>query len=298
MADLTVSLRTPNGFELALPSGLFINNEFVLSSPGRMIEIVDWSDETVIASGQAASADDIDRAVRAARAAFEADKWQGISNTERGILLLKLADLIDDDCKLLASIEAVVNGKPYEVALNDDLSETVATFRYYAGWADKIHGSTIPTTPTKLACTIKQPVGVCGQIIPWNFPVMMAGWKLGPALACGNTVVFKPAEQTLLSILYLAKLIKQATSPPGSREYLELVRKRGRSSTSRTSRCYKVAFTGSTATARIVMKNAGVNLKSLILESGGKPPLLVFRDADVDQAVKWGYSGVMYDQGQ
>lgn len=189
-------------------------------------------------------------------------------------------------------------GKPYAESLNGDVGEVLNTLRYYAGWADKIHGQTIPTTPEKLAYTIRQPIGVVGQIIPWNFPLAMAAWKLGPALACGNTVVLKPAEQTPLSILYFASLVKEAGFPPG---VVNILNGRGRVSGSALVMhpdVDKVAFTGSTQTGREIMKMAASTLKNITLETGGKSPLIVFDDADLEQAAKWAHMGIMYNQGQ
>lgn len=212
--------------------------------------------------------------------------------------MFKLAELVEKHQDILATLETWNGGKPYSVALAEDLAETIATLRYYAGWADKIHGETIPTTPQKFAYTLKQPIGVCGQIIPWNYPLMMAAWKLGPALACGNTVVLKPAEQTPLSILFFASLVKEAGFPPG---VINIVNGFGRQAGNALV-CHtdvdKIAFTGSTATGRQIMKGASVNLKNITLETGGKSPLVVFKDADLDQAVKWGHIGIMSNQGQ
>ena len=212
--------------------------------------------------------------------------------------MYKLAGLIEEHKETLATLETWDNGKPYSVALDEDLAEVVSTLKYYAGWADKIHGQTIPTTPQKFAYTLKQPVGVCGQIIPWNYPLAMAAWKLGPALACGNTVVMKPAEQTPLSILYLASLIPKAGFPPG---VINIVNGYGREAgTALVSHpdVDKIAFTGSTLTGRAIMKTASINLKNITLETGGKSPLLVFKDADLEQAAKWGHVGIMSNQGQ
>lgn len=237
-------------------------------------------------SVEAASAQDVDKAVQAARAALTGPGWGDISNTDRGMLMFKLADLIEAHQETLATLETLNGGKPYSVALGEDLAEVIATIRYYAGWADKIHGQTIPTTPQKFAYTLKQPIGVCGQIIPWNYPLLMAAWKLGPALACGNTVVLKPAEQTPVSILYLATLVQQAGFPPGVMNIINgFGREAGDALVSHPG-VDKVAFTGSTVTARHIMKSASINLKNITLEAGGKSPLLVFKDADLDQAVK------------
>jgi aldehyde dehydrogenase (NAD(P)+) len=189
-------------------------------------------------------------------------------------------------------------GKPYHVALTEDLVEAIGTIRYYSGWVDKTFGQTINTTPEKFAYTIRQPIGVVGQIIPWNYPLSMASWKLGPALACGNTVVLKPAEQTPLSILILAKLIKEAGFPPG---VVNIVNGYGREAGAALAShplVDKIAFTGSTMTAREIMKLAAGTLKNITLETGGKSPLLVFPDADLEQAVKWSHFGIMSNQGQ
>ena len=191
-----------------------------------------------------------------------------------------------------------VSGKPYSVALNDDISEVVNTIRYYAGYADKIHGQTIPTSHLKLAYTVRHPVGVVGQIIPWNFPLGMAAWKLGPALACGNTIVMKPAEQTPLSILCLAELIKEAGFPPGVVNILNGFGRVAGTSLVTHPDVDKVAFTGSTGTGREVMKMAAGTLKNITLETGGKSPLIVFSDADLEQTAKWSHVGIMYNQGQ
>jgi aldehyde dehydrogenase (NAD(P)+) len=210
----------------------------------------------------------------------------------------KFADLIEQNQRVLATIETWDNGKPFSVSFNEDLNEVIGCLRYYAGWADKIHGQTIPTTPAKFAYTLKQPIGVCAQIIPWNYPLAMAAWKLGPALATGNTIVLKPAEQTPLSILYLADLARQAGFPPG---VLNIVNGFGREAGSALAAhpgINKIAFTGSTLTGREIMKTASVNMKNITLETGGKSPLLVFEDADIEQAAKWAHVGIMSNQGQ
>ena len=178
------------------------------------------------------------------------------------------------------------------------MGETAGCIRYYAGYADKLHGQTIDTSPAKFAYTIREPLGVCGQIIPWNFPLAMAAWKLGPALACGNTVVIKAAEQTPLSILYLATLVKEAGFPPGVVNVLNGFGSDCGAAIASHSDIDKIAFTGSTATGRQIMKMASVNLKNITLETGGKSPLVVFNDADLEQAAKWAHIGIMYNQGQ
>ncbi|KAJ5979047.1 hypothetical protein N7501_002389 [Penicillium viridicatum] len=298
MSDISVQLTAPNGRSYTQPIGLFINNEFVAAKSGEKFATVNPANETEITSVYAAGEEDIDIAVKAARKALKDPSWKLLPATDRGVLLLKLADLIEQHKETLATIETWDNGKPYQVSLNDDIGEVTNTLRYYAGWADKVYGQTISTTPAKFAYTLRQPIGVVGQIIPWNFPLAMAAWKLGPALACGNTIVLKPAEQTPLSVLYLAGLIKEAGFPPG---VVNVVNGHGRVAGGALVNhpgVDKVAFTGSTLTGREIMKMAAGTLKNVTLETGGKSPLVVFEDADLEQAAKWAHIGIMYNQGQ
>jgi aldehyde dehydrogenase (NAD+) len=229
--------------------------------------------------------------------------------------MIVLSDLVGKHKETISTIETWDNGKVYGDALGD-IAEVQAVFKYYGGYADKIHGQVIDTGVDKFAYTIKEPIGVCGQIIPWNFPLLMAAWKLGPALACGNTVVIKAAEQTPLSILYLAELIKEAGFPPGVVNILNGYGREAGAAIATHLGIDKVAFTGSTATGKEIMKMASVNMKNITLETGGKSPLLVFDDADLEQAVKWAhvgsyslmfdlppspanvYQGIMFNQGQ
>ena len=212
--------------------------------------------------------------------------------------MYKFAQLIEENKEILATLETWDNGKPYSVALDEDLGEVASTIRYYAGWADKLYGQTISTTPQKFAYTLKQPIGVCAQIIPWNYPLAMAAWKLGPALACGNTIVLKPAEQTPLSILKLAELIPQAGFPPGVINIVNGYGKEAGHALASHLDVDKIAFTGSTVTGKQIMKTASVNMKNITLETGGKSPLLVFDDADLEQAAKWAHIGIMSNMGQ
>ncbi|KAK3057853.1 mitochondrial aldehyde dehydrogenase [Extremus antarcticus] len=297
MSDLTVELTAPNGVKYTQPTGLFINNEWVASSKGNEITSINPTDESEIASVHAAEPEDVDKAVEAARAAFKGE-WGDMASSDRGDLMFKLSALIEKNKEVLATIETWDNGKPYSVALNEDLAEVAGCIKYYGGWADKIHGQVIDTTPAKLAYTIREPVGVCGQIIPWNYPLAMAAWKLGPAIACGNTVVLKSAEQTPLSILFFANLVKEAGFPPG---VINILNGHGRVAGAAMAQhpgIDKIAFTGSTATGREIMKMASVTMKNITLETGGKSPLLVFNDADLDQAVKWSHVGIMSNMGQ
>lgn len=246
----------------------------------------------------AAGPEDVDIAVAAARKAFKDPSWRDMDSTARGDLLFKFAELIELHKETLATIETWDNGKAYSVSLNEDLGEVIHAIKYYAGYADKIHGQVITTSPRKLAYTLREPLGVCGQIIPWNFPLAMAAWKLGPALCTGNTVVLKAAEQTPLSILYLGTLVKKAGFPPGVINFINGEGRKAGAALAQHLGVDKIAFTGSTATGKEVMKMASVNMKNITLETGGKSPLLIFDDADLDQAVKWAHIGIMYNQGQ
>ncbi|KAK6584487.1 hypothetical protein PZA11_002711 [Diplocarpon coronariae] len=297
MSDLSVELTAPNGKKYTQPTGLFINNEWVKSSNGQKLTSINPTDETEIASVYAATADDVDTAVAAARRAFKDPSWRDISPTDRGNLMIKLSDLCEANKDLLATIETWDNGKTYAESLGD-IGEVTSVLKYYGGYADKIHGQVIDTGPKKFAYTIKEPVGVCGQIIPWNYPLAMAAWKIGPALACGNTIVMKAAEQTPLSILVLANLIREAGYPPGVVNILNGHGREAGAAIATHLGIDKVAFTGSTGTGKEIMKMAAINMKNITLETGGKSPLLVFDDADLEQAVKWAHIGIMSNQGQ
>lgn len=298
MSDLFTELTAPNGLKYPQPLGLFINNEFVPSKSGKKIPSIDPATENEITSVHAGGAADIDAAVRAARAALKSPAWKHMDPTDRGNLMLKLAALIEEKRHLFATIDTWDNGKPYSVTHAEDLPEAFNTIRYYAGWADKVAGQTIATGTAKFAYTLRQPVGVVGQIIPWNYPLSMAAWKLGPALACGNTVVLKPAEQTPLSALVLAECIREAGFPPGVVNVVNGLGAEAGAALVGHPDVDKVAFTGSTATARHIMKAAAGTLKNVTLETGGKSPALVFADADLDQAAKWTHVGIMANQGQ
>ncbi|CAH0054364.1 unnamed protein product [Clonostachys solani] len=296
--SLFTALQAPNGRKYEQPTGLFINNEFVASSSGQTITSIDPATEKPIVAVQAASAQDVDKAVNAAHKALRHPSWSDLPATDRGRLISRLADLIEANGELFATIDAWDNGKTYKEALEGDVVEAVTTFRYYSGWADKTFGQTISTNKHKLAYTIRQPIGVVGQIIPWNYPLSMASWKLGPALACGNTVVIKAAEQTPLSILVLARLIKEAGFPPGVVNVINGLGREAGSALVEHPLVDKIAFTGSTATATHIMAAAAKTLKNVTLETGGKSPLIVFDDADLEQAVKWSHFGIFSNQGQ
>ena len=263
-----------------------------------MIILIVSSTEKEICTVEGAGPEDVDIAVTAARKALHNPSWRDMDPTERGDIMRKLADLIEAERDIFATLDTWDNGKPYSVAYNEDLGEVLGVFRYYAGFADKLYGQTIPTGPNKFAYTIRQPVGVCGQIIPWNYPLSMLSWKLGPALACGNTIVLKPAEQTPISALYFAGLVEKAGFPPG---VINILNGYGRSAGHAIASHLdidKIAFTGSTATGRLIQKTAAINMKNITLETGGKSPLLLFDDCDIEQAAKWAHSGIMHNQGQ
>ncbi|CZS82438.1 hypothetical protein SNK03_007013 [Fusarium graminearum] len=298
MSDLYVNLEAPNGVKYRQPTGLFINNEFVPGSSTQKITSIDPATEKEIATVHAANADDVDKAVKAAYDAFRNPSWKKLPPPQRGVLMNKLADYIEERTKIFATSEAWDNGKVYTDAEGGDVVEVINTIRYYAGWADKITGQTITANPNKLAYTLRQPLGVVAQIIPWNYPLAMAAWKIGPALACGNTIVMKAAEQTPLSILLLGEAIKAVGFPPGVFNALNGYGSEAGPALVEHPLVDKVAFTGSTATGARIMEMASKTLKNITLETGGKSPLLVFSDSDIDEAVKWSHMGIMSNQGQ
>ncbi|KFZ16419.1 hypothetical protein V501_02234 [Pseudogymnoascus sp. VKM F-4519 (FW-2642)] len=296
-STLFQNLLLPNGVAYEQPLGLFIDNVFVLPAEPSLIAVENPATGKDIISVHAASRIDVNKAVAAARQAFRGE-WRSLSATDRGSLLFKLADLIHRDQKLIAAIDSMDNGKTYNEALTIDLDEAYNVFKYYAGWADKIYGRTIEIAPSKLAYTLQEPLGVCGQIIPWNYPFMMLAWKVAPALACGNTVVLKSAEQTPLSALYFGKLVQEAGFPKGVVNIISGLGSIAGSALAMHMDVDKIAFTGSTATGRLIMKAATSNLKNITLECGGKSPSIVFEDAKLEQAVKWSHAGIMGNQGQ
>ncbi|CAK6950268.1 aldehyde dehydrogenase 1A1-like isoform X1 [Scomber scombrus] len=279
---------------------LFINNEWQDSCSGRKIAVYNPATGELLCEVEEADKEDVDKAVSSARAAFQmGSPWRSMDASDRGELLNKLADLVERDRLLLATLEALDSGKVFLTAYFVDLLASIKTLRYYGGWADKIHGKTIPVDGTYFTYTRHEPIGVCGQIIPWNFPLMMFVWKIAPALCCGNTVVIKPAEQTPLSALHMAALIKEVGFPPG---VVNVVPGHGQ-----TAGCAiahhmdidKVAFTGSTAVGKLIQKAAGhSNLKRITLELGGKNPNIVFADSDLEYAVEQAHSGLFFNQGQ
>jgi aldehyde dehydrogenase (NAD+) len=235
--------------------------------------------------------------VAAARKAFEGP-WSKITPENRGRLLVNLANLTEKNSELLSSVEALDNGKSIGMA-RADVANVAGCLRYYGGWADKIVGSVVDTNPDVFAYTRQEPIGVCGQIIPWNFPLLMLSWKIAPALATGNTIVLKSAEQTPLSALVFATLIKEAGFPPGVVNIISGLGKVAGAAISSHLDIDKVAFTGSTLVGRQIMKAAAAsNLKKVTLELGGKSPNIIFNDADIDNAISWANFGIFYNHGQ
>ena len=278
---------------------LLINNRWVEAASGKTFPTINPATGEEICRVAEADAEDVNRAVRAARDAFERGPWRRMNASERGRLLNKLADLIEKNSEELAQLESLDNGKPYQVALAADLPLTIACYRYYAGWSDKLQGRTIPVSGNYLCYTRLEPVGVVGQIIPWNFPLLMQAWKLGPALACGNTVVLKPAEQTPLTALRVGELIVEAGFPEGVVNILPGYGPTAGQAIARHLDVDKVAFTGSTEVGHLIMEAAAqTNLKRVTLELGGKSPNIVFADADMDQAIEGAHFALFFNQGQ
>ena len=288
---------------LKTPKRMLIGSNWVEAVSGKIFPVYNPATGEVLAHVAEGDAADIDLAVKAARAAFRTGPWPVMSPSERGRLLWKLGDLIEKHLDELAELESLDNGKPLTVARAADVPLAADLFRYMAGWATKIEGNTIPLsvpyTPGAqyLAYTLREPVGVVGQIIPWNFPLLMAAWKMGPALASGCTVILKPAEQTPLSALRLGELIQEAGFPPG---VVNIVPGYGEAGAALAAHpdVDKVAFTGSTEVGKLVLQAASGNLKKVSLELGGKSPNVVFGDADLDQAIAGASSAIFFNQGQ
>src|SRR5690625_672866 len=278
--------------------GLYINGSYVPSQSGKTFESLNPATEEVIATVSEADEKEIDRAVDAARKAFDDGPWSQLTTAERSHLIYKFANLVEEHREELAQLETIDNGKPYQQALEDDIDGTVDHFRYYAGWATKTFGQTIPISNDYLNYTVHEPVGVVGQIIPWNFPLAMASWKLGAALATGCTIVIKPAEQTPLSLLYAAKLFKEAGFPDGVVNVVPGFGPVAGEAIVTHEGLDKIAFTGSTVVGKGIMKKAADQVKNITLELGGKSPNIIFEDANVEDAIEGAFQGIMYNHGQ
>ncbi len=279
---------------------MLIDGEWVDAASGETFDAIYPATGEVIARVAKADREDIDRAVKAARRAFESGPYTKMNGADRARLLWKVADIMERNIEELAELETLNNGKPLLESLRVDLPQSIACFRYYAGWAGKLTGQTIePDMRTNaFAYTLREPLGVCGQIIPWNFPIQMATWKIAPAIACGNTVVIKPAEQTPLSILRLGELIMEAGLPNGVLNIVTGFGETAGAALVEHPDVDKIAFTGSVEVGKAIMREAASTLKSVTLELGGKSPNVVFADSNLELAARVALSGIFFNQGQ
>jgi phenylacetaldehyde dehydrogenase len=279
---------------------MLINGKWVDAASGKTFPTYNPATGEILARVAEGDSEDIDRAVRAARGAFEAGPWRKMSPSERGRAIWRIGDLIEKNLDELAELEMLDNGKPFKIARVADVPLAADLFRYMAGWATKIEGNTVPISAggKYLAYTLREPVGVVGQIIPWNFPLLMAAWKLGPALATGCTVVLKPAEQTPLTALRLGELILEAGIPDGVVNIVPGYGETAGAALAAHPDVDKVAFTGSTEVGKLIVKAATGNLKKVSLELGGKSPNVVFSDGDVDSAISGASMAIFFNHGQ
>ena len=283
------------------PKKLFIGGRWVESASGRQFGVENPATGESLAAVAEAGAEDVDRAVAAARRSFDSGVWRDLPPAERARALWKVGDMIEERATEFAQLETLDNGMPINDALLFHAPLAAATFRYYAGWVTKLDGATqqVSLPGRYLSYTLREPVGVVGQIIPWNFPLLMAAWKVAPALACGNSVVLKPSEETPLSALLLAELLQEAEVPDG---VVNVVPGRGEIAGARLAAhpdVDKVAFTGSTEVGKLIARaSADSNLKRVSLELGGKSPNIVFADADLTRAVSGAFFGIFFNQGQ
>ncbi|MEM6756900.1 MAG: aldehyde dehydrogenase family protein [Planctomycetota bacterium] len=289
---------------LSAPKPMLVNGRWVHAHSGKTFDVFNPATDEVIAQVAEGDAADIDDAVRAARGAFETGPWSRMTVSERGRLIWKIGDLIEQHNDELARLETIDNGKPFAVAQVADVPLAADLFRYMAGWATKIEGNTIPISVPYApgaefhASTLREPVGVVGQIIPWNFPLLMAAWKLGPALAAGCTVVLKVAEQTPLSALRLGELIQEAGLPDGVVNVVTGFGETAGAALANHDGVDKVAFTGSTEVGKLIVQAAAGNLKKVTLELGGKSPNVIYNDADLETAIPGAASAIFFNHGQ
>ena len=291
MSSPQTANETPRRYQL------LIDGKWVDAESGKTFTTPNPSTGETLAEIAEADKADIDKAVAAARRAFEG-KWSKLSARERGRLLYKLSQLIEAKSEELAALETADNGKPIRESAYVDIPQVVENFEYFAGFATKIEGETIPVPGQMFNYTLRQPLGVCGQIIPWNFPLLMAAWKLAPALAAGNTIVLKPAEQTPVTAMELGKLIQEAGFPDGVVNIVPGYGETAGAALASHPGIDKIAFTGSTEVGKIIARTAAENLTKVTLELGGKAPNIVFADADIDQAVNGAMMGIFFNQGQ
>jgi phenylacetaldehyde dehydrogenase len=301
---MTVTLHRNVEKFIAVPRQLFINGQWADAASGKTFETPDPATGEVLARVAEGDAEDINRAVRAARRAFEEGPWSRMTPSERGRIIWRIGDLILDHVNELAQLESLDNGKPFAVAKAADVPLAADLFHYMAGWATKIEGNTIDISVPYMpganfhSYTLREPLGVVGQIIPWNFPLLMAAWKLGPALATGNCVVLKPAEQTPLTALLLAELIAEAGMPEGVVNVVPGFGETAGAALASHNDVDKVAFTGSTEVGKLIVAAAGAsNLKKLTLELGGKSPNIVFDDA-AEGAIEGAANAIFFNHGQ
>jgi phenylacetaldehyde dehydrogenase len=301
---MTVTLDRDVEAFVASPRQLFINGQWADAASGKTFETPNPATGETLARVAEGAAEDIDRAVRAARKAFDDGPWSRMTPSERGRIIWRIGDLILEHAEELAQLESLDNGKPYAVALGADVPLAADMFHYMAGWATKIEGNSINISVPYMpganfhSYTLREPVGVVGQIIPWNFPLLMAAWKLGPALAAGNTVILKPAEQTPLTALRLAGLIAEAGMPDGVVNVVPGYGETAGAALAAHGDVDKVAFTGSTEVGKLIVAAAGAsNLKKLTLELGGKSPNIVFDDAGPD-AIEGAANAIFFNHGQ
>ncbi len=291
MSTAQPASETPRKYQL------LIDGQWVDAESGKTFPTPNPSTGATLAEVAEADKADVDKAVAAARRAFEG-KWSKMSARDRGRLLYKLSQLIESRAQELAELETADNGKPIRESLYVDIPQVVENFEYFAGWATKIEGETIPVPGAMFNYTLREPIGVCGQIIPWNFPLLMAAWKLAPALAAGNTVVLKPAEQTPVTAMELGKLILEAGFPEGVVNIVPGYGETAGAALASHPDIDKIAFTGSTEVGKIIARAAADNLTKVSLELGGKAPNIVFADADMEQAVNGAMMGIFFNQGQ
>src|SRR5277367_2322260 len=301
---MTVTLdRNVEAF-IGAPRQLFINGQWVDAAAGRTFETPNPATGETLAHIAEGDSEDINRAVRAARAAFDDGPWSRMSPSERGRIIWRIGDLILEHVDELAQLESLDNGKPFAVAQAADVPLAADLFHYMAGWATKIEGNSINISVPYMpganfhSYTLREPLGVVGQIIPWNFPLLMAAWKLGPALAAGNCVILKPAEQTPLTALRLAGLIAEAGMPDGVVNVVPGYGETAGAALAAHGDVDKVAFTGSTEVGKLIARAATGNLKKVSLELGGKSPNVIFADANLELAIPGAASAIFFNSGQ
>jgi acyl-CoA reductase-like NAD-dependent aldehyde dehydrogenase len=282
---------------LTLGGKLYINGEWRLAETGQLIDVINPATEEVIASVASAGSGDVDAAVAAARAALEGP-WSRLPARERGRIIWQIGERLMARADEIARLETLHNGKPISESRSIEIPAAAECFQYYAGWADKIHGETIPVKGAYLTYSLREPVGVVAAIVPWNFPLLLTAWKVAPALACGNTVIVKPATQTPLTALALAEVAAEVGLPPGVLNVLTGPGSSIGAALVAHPGIDKIAFTGDTGTGKGIMRNSAETLKRITLELGGKSPNIVFPDADIEAAVRGATTGIFYGKGE